>query len=372
MKKLLLLLFSVFVFIFNTNATTHTITAADFTFSPATITINLGDTIKWVLSAGTHTTTSETIPAGAATWNANLKTGSTTFVYVPKVAGVYNYQCNFHVSMGMTGIFTVVAGCAPVTVQIKAGAAASFCKGDSVSLTSTITGAVSSYQWYLNAGAISGQTKSSVIAKASGSYTVRVSSSCGSKDTSNIIVVKSNALPPAAITPSGSVNLCLGDSTLLTAGNTGSEFIFQWSRNNAAISDATKKTYEATKAGNYKVLVTNNKTGCMKSSPATKIVTMSCLTNNATNKSAITSDKLKIYPDPVAQKLTLSINATALHGTLQVNVYNASGEKIKNITAVKNENNFQQDIDMTGFAPGLYFVQVSDGKTVMTQKFVKK
>ena len=93
----------------STFATTHTITAAGTAFSPASgITVNMGDTVKWVWGSGSHTTTSTTIPSGAATWSNDLNSGSTSFIYVPTVAGTYNYQCNIHFSMGMVGSFEVI------------------------------------------------------------------------------------------------------------------------------------------------------------------------------------------------------------------------------------------------------------------------
>ena len=101
-------------------ATTHTITAAGMTFTPSSgVTVNMGDTVKWVWGSGTHTTTSVTVPAGAANWSGNLTSSSTSFIYVPTVAGTYDYQCNFHVSMGMIGTFTVIgsAGVTPLAAN---------------------------------------------------------------------------------------------------------------------------------------------------------------------------------------------------------------------------------------------------------------
>ena len=109
MKKNLFLLAAMFCMAIHSFATTHTITVADFTFSPTPITVNLGDTVKWVWASGTHTTTSTTIPTGATTWNSSITSSSTTFIYVPTVTGTYNYECSIHAGMGMVGIFTVVS-----------------------------------------------------------------------------------------------------------------------------------------------------------------------------------------------------------------------------------------------------------------------
>lgn len=98
-------------------ATTHIVTVANFAFNPSTITMNVGDTIKWLWSNGAHTTTSTGIPAGAATWDAPLASSSPIFIYSPSVAGVYNYQCTPHAGAGMVASFTVNG---PVATPIAA------------------------------------------------------------------------------------------------------------------------------------------------------------------------------------------------------------------------------------------------------------
>ncbi len=85
----------------------HTINAGGTSFSPNLDSARVGDTIKFVWTSGTHTTTSTSVPAGAATWNAPLTSTNTSFNYIVTVVGTYNYQCNFHYTMGMTGSIIV-------------------------------------------------------------------------------------------------------------------------------------------------------------------------------------------------------------------------------------------------------------------------
>jgi plastocyanin len=81
----------------------------DFEFDPAIFTISTGDTIMWMWddSGGQHTTTSTVIPQGAAPWDQVMNNNSPMFIYVPTVAGSYDYICSYHSSMGMVGHFTV-------------------------------------------------------------------------------------------------------------------------------------------------------------------------------------------------------------------------------------------------------------------------
>jgi plastocyanin len=96
------------------------VSVQDFSFSPATLPdVRLGDTIQWNWVSGSHTTTSTSVPSGAATWDHAITSASTSFKYVPAVAGAYTYKCTPHFSMGMVGAFTVSPG---LGIQSNAGA----------------------------------------------------------------------------------------------------------------------------------------------------------------------------------------------------------------------------------------------------------
>jgi len=72
-------------------ATTYTILTQDTQFIQDFDTIQVGDTVKWVWVEGTHTTTSNGIPFVAQTWSVELNQFNTSFTYVVKGGGVYNY-----------------------------------------------------------------------------------------------------------------------------------------------------------------------------------------------------------------------------------------------------------------------------------------
>jgi plastocyanin len=111
-------LFAVMVFsLFMANAALATIHVVQvgpnngFTFSPASITFPIGDTIEWVWATGSHTTTSDAagIPVGATAWDQPINVSNTSYMYKPTVAGIYNYHCTFHQGLGMVGNFTVTS-----------------------------------------------------------------------------------------------------------------------------------------------------------------------------------------------------------------------------------------------------------------------
>lgn len=96
-------------------STTVIVTVQNFNFNPATINVNVGDTVKWQWVEGSHTTTCDGIfsgtvlPPGAAPWNAPINSGSTTFSYRVAVAGTYNYVCQPH-APGMAGVINASGG----------------------------------------------------------------------------------------------------------------------------------------------------------------------------------------------------------------------------------------------------------------------
>jgi plastocyanin len=110
MKKILLLAVALAICSVSTaSAAKIRVRVMDFSFQPATISAHVGDIIIWRWVNGMHTTTSTSVPAGAATWNAPIDSINTQFRYRVQVAGTYQYQCNFHFAQGMVGTIIVSA-----------------------------------------------------------------------------------------------------------------------------------------------------------------------------------------------------------------------------------------------------------------------
>ena len=87
-----------------TPAATTNVVFQNFTFNPATVTIQVGDTVVWTNAGGVHTVTG--LGAEAFCGPAAIPVScSTTFM----TAGTYPYQCNFHQAQGMVGSVIVVS-----------------------------------------------------------------------------------------------------------------------------------------------------------------------------------------------------------------------------------------------------------------------
>jgi len=84
------------LFVVPAKSTTINVDVGNFYFSPVSFDVAVGDTIIWTLIDGTHTTTSTTVPVGAATWDYTFSGPGDTFTYIVTVAGLYEYICSFH------------------------------------------------------------------------------------------------------------------------------------------------------------------------------------------------------------------------------------------------------------------------------------
>jgi len=83
------------------DAATIDVDIVSFTFSPDTLTISKGDTVRWTNNDGIipHTTTSDT-----AIWDSGTLTNGQQFSFTFDQVGTYPYHCSIHPSMTATVI----------------------------------------------------------------------------------------------------------------------------------------------------------------------------------------------------------------------------------------------------------------------------
>jgi plastocyanin len=72
-------------------------------YSPEELSVEVGDTVTWEGNFSNHPLSSTSVPPGAASFQKN---SGTSFSYPVQIAGTYIYECDFHVSLGMTGSFS--------------------------------------------------------------------------------------------------------------------------------------------------------------------------------------------------------------------------------------------------------------------------
>jgi len=97
MKKFLF--FAVFALLVlslqNVKATVHVVSVTNFSFTPANVTVNPGDTVRWVLSVGLHTTTSD--PSSPKMWDSGTLGAPFNLQFVlADGPGPFTYHCATH------------------------------------------------------------------------------------------------------------------------------------------------------------------------------------------------------------------------------------------------------------------------------------
>jgi plastocyanin len=85
-------------------SSTVTVMAENFAFSPATVTIKVGDKVQWTFREGSHTTTSGASGTADGRWNQVITPEAPATVTFGQ-AGQFAYFCAFH--PGMTGTVIV-------------------------------------------------------------------------------------------------------------------------------------------------------------------------------------------------------------------------------------------------------------------------
>ena len=368
----------------------------------------------------TLTLTVKALPTPTITGNTSLCEGETTTLTANGgVSYVWsNASTSNSIFVSQSGVYTVTAtnaeGCsasASVTVTVNPlptitiGGNTTLCAGNSTTLTAS---GADSYSWS------TGDNTASVSISAFGIYTVTGTTTAGCSGTANVTVLVSQ-LP--VITISGETDICAGESTTLTA-NGGETYL--WS------DGTTGNTLTVNLAGTYQVIGYNT-AGCYSIAdatvsvwqPATSEFTVSCpdscylwngesycqsgdytqtlqtvhgcdsvVTLHLTITVGIDDHNLgasmTVYPNPTTGVVNVQCTMNNVQvETMEFQLFDAFGRLLRSTDGVETQNfaslqadalgsSTQTQIDLSGFAPGVYFVKaVADGNVVAVRKVIR-
>ena len=131
------------------------------------------------------------------------------------------------------------------------------------------------FWWHLNGAPLSNSPGTQWIGTQSGDYSVYamdLNTQCIAW--SSAVTVTIHSLPTATVSYNGSTTFCLGDSLALVA-NSGSGYVYQWTRNGQILAGSTYQNYMAYMGGDYAVTVTNGQ-GCSSTSSPIFLSTQNC------------------------------------------------------------------------------------------------
>lgn len=228
---------------------------------------------------------------GTAPYSYSWSNGATT----PNISNLAaaTYSVTVTDANGCIGNTSATVGSTGSPTATFSASATSVCAGQSVTLSNTTAGTITSYQWKRNGVNVSGATNSTYTFSPSGvaTYTLAITSSCGNS-TSAGTSITANSLPTTAqatASASGSTVLCSGSSVTLSVPAT-SGYIYQWQLNSANISGATNSSLIVNTAGSYRCFVYNS-FGCSRVSNviATSVVSNITATISAGGPTTICS-----------------------------------------------------------------------------------
>lgn len=208
----------------------------DTVFSSTTIYISIPPNPTIIASGDTSICPGDSVMLTAFGGNSYVwNTGSTASSIYASAAGTYSVTSSTNCGSGHASK-TINMLTLP-SVTLNAGGVTTLCAGNTATLWATGTG---NYSWSTN------ETTDSISISLGGTYTVTASNICAV--VSDTVTITGFNLPNAAISPSGSIVLCQGNSALLTASG-GDTYLW----NTGSITD----TISVSGAGQYSVLVFN-------------------------------------------------------------------------------------------------------------------
>ncbi|MBI4947178.1 MAG: T9SS type A sorting domain-containing protein [Bacteroidetes bacterium] len=195
------------LFAYNAYAKVDSVLVKDNAFTPNSLTLCLGDTIRFVYDVSALDTHIVHITTPIDSISDTLKIAGNVFQFIPTSQGAYSYKCDIHTSV--TGTFTVKA--VPV---VNLGSDVTKCGAGTVLLDAGNAG--STFLWS-NAA-----TTQTITVSASGTYTVSATNVCGS-DADTIVVTVHPVLP--TIRAGSDVTICNGSSANLYASG-GTSYVW--------------------------------------------------------------------------------------------------------------------------------------------------
>lgn len=287
-------------------------------------TLATGYTYQWLLSGAAIT--------GATAQKYSVATPGTYAVKVTDAFGCIKISDTF------TAVFT------PSSNPTVSPLDLAFCDGKSLTLYSNIDKYYVGFQWYKDGMLTPGETSPTSNIVASGAYAVEITDSFNCKTMSAASVANVYDLPvKPLITQTG------------TQLSTKPYVTYQWYRNGKAISGADKRTYDVIFDGIYNVEVTNVN-GCFNMSDDYLFQKLGIQSTVAE------AGRAYLYPNPSRDKIHIEYSKS-----FRLSVNDVQGKLILS-------DKDTPEIDMSGWADGLYFFTLrdNDGKLIQIEKVMKQ
>ena len=340
---------------------------ADVYANPATSTIN----VQWFrngqpLSDGAQYTGTRT---PSLTINAVTAADAGTYTVVATLADDETLTASADATVAIASTPTITTQ--PVATTV--------CEGEELVLNvaATATGSIR-YQWLRDGVAIDGATgaeyrEANFTAARAGSYTVSVSTACGTV-TSVAAAVTTSAATVITTQPAPSADVQVGTALTISVVATGAGTLqYQWFKDGAELAGEVTPTYtkasaEASDAGRYWVRITSD---CGELFSDTTVVTTRPVVTSVDESAAVAA--MRLVPNPANDHVTLSVAALGA-APMTVDVLDMTGQHVAHMvdmTTVTGSNTVSMNV--SALPAGTYMVAVTiDGnRSVQLMTIVK-
>ncbi|MBX2912300.1 MAG: T9SS type A sorting domain-containing protein [Cyclobacteriaceae bacterium] len=135
----------------------------------------------------------------------------------------------------------------------------------------------------------------------------------------------------------------------------------QWYFNGSALDGETNPSLDITHQGIYAVRVSAD--DCVSELSDAKVFIITGDTD------ARQDEALLVYPNPVHDRLFVSLQGFSNTGTLQMGIYDFSGRLILNKQVLPGD---VEEVDVRGYAAGKYLLRVAQDRNIVNRHFIKK
>ena len=273
-------------------------------------------------------------PDSTFTWNAGTVQVSEDASYTFTTVGTQAVS----LTADMLGYYTNCSDTYTTDIQVTDTPVAqtnpsgtiTICDGETVEISALPATGVD-YQWLLNGTDEVDSVNITYSTGIAGSYAVVTSNVCGA-DTSNVVDLVVNPLPPApVITASG---------TILIASPAGG--VLQWYLDGQELSGEANDSLTVLQNGNYTVVVTNA-FGCSSESAVFEVDYLSLQENSL--------DLIAVFPNPSSGQLTVKAKN---YGSFTITT---SEGKLVHSKLI--DNGSEMSIDLSECESGIYFIHYS-------------
>jgi plastocyanin len=350
-------------------AVTHTVQVGNYYFSPSTLNVEVGDIVKWVWVEGSHTSTSTSVPAGAASWNSPINSGNQTYSYTVTTAGNYDYQCTIHVGMGMVGSFVATAAANNLMVTPSNQNVSSNAGSTSFSVVSNTT-------W----NASSNQTWCTVTTSGSGNGTITASYTLNSSTSSRVATITVSASGVSnqvvTVTQAGAAKTLIVTPPSQSVSESAGSTDFSVSSNSSwtASSDATWCTVTSSGSGNGTLVANYNENTTNSLRTATISVSVSGLPSvtvqvvqdgSTVGISESNVNSILLYPNPAKDEVKISLGKDS-ENQGRIFLIDQTGK----IIIYRSIDNNEISLNVGGLPRGLYFVKILLNNQTITRRVI--